>query len=289
MVTARGAINAARQGKRQMTRSKAGLSRVLGFAALAAATSAARADTIVLPTFDVVATTPLNGGQIDVAKSPFAVWQSTSQDMQTFNDTTLTGNLARSAPGVTVGNVSGNEFEPDLFYRGFDATAVTGTPQGLAVYQNGTRINEAFGDVVNWDLIPANAIDKTTIIAANPIFGLNALGGAVTVTMKNGFTWQGFEADLEGGSYLRAQEEIQYGKQFGDWSVYVAATQINDGGWRVAQASQLTNIYGDVGYKANGFESHLQLTAGNTQFGVAAYTPVQQLQTNWGSVYTVPQ
>ena len=272
-----------------MTRSKAGLSRVFAFAALTAATSAARADTIVLPTFDVVATTPLNGGQINVSQSPFAVWQTSSQDIQTFNDTTLPQSLARSAPGVTVGNVSGNEFEPDLFYRGFDATAVTGTPQGLAVYQNGTRINEAFGDAVNWDLIPANAIDKTTIIAANPIFGLNALGGAVTVTMKNGFTWQGFEADLEGGSYLRAQEEIQYGKQFGDWSVYVAATQINDGGWRVAQASQLTNIYGDVGYKANGFESHLQLTAGNTQFGVSAYTPVQQLQTNWGSVYTIPQ
>ena len=272
-----------------MTRSKAGLSRVFAFAALVAATSAARADTIVLPTFDVVATTPLGGGQINVSQSPFAVWQTSSQDIQTFNDTTLPQSLARSAPGVTVGNVSGNEFEPDLFYRGFDATAVTGTPQGLAVYQNGTRINEAFGDVVNWDLIPANAIDKTTIIAANPIFGLNALGGAVTVTMKNGFTWQGFEADLEGGSYLRAQEEIQYGKQFGDWSVYVAATQINDGGWRVAQASQLTNIYGDVGYKANGFESHLQLTAGNTLFGVSAYTPVQQLQTNWGSVYTLPQ
>src|SRR5208282_1450395 len=80
--------------------------------------------------------------------------------LQTFNDTTLPDNLARSAPGVTAGNVSGNEFEPDLFYRGFDATAVTGTPQGLAVYQNGTRINEAYGDVVNWDLIPANAIDK---------------------------------------------------------------------------------------------------------------------------------
>ena len=107
--------------------------------------------------------------------------------------------------------------------------------------------------------------------------------------MKNGFTWQGFEADFEGGSFLRAQEEIQYGKQIGNWSVYMAATQINDGGWRVAGASQLTNFYGDLGYKANGFESHLQLTAGNTQFGVAAYTPIQQLQTNWGSVYTIPQ
>jgi iron complex outermembrane recepter protein len=260
----------------------------LGVVFLAIHMTAARADTVVLPTFDVVATTPL-GSEINVSQSPFAVWQSTSQDMQTFNDTTLPQNLARSAPGVTVGNVSGNEFEPDLFYRGFDATAVTGTPQGLAVYQNGTRINEAFGDVVNWDLIPPNAIDKTTIVAANPIFGLNALGGAVTVTMKNGFTWQGFEADGQGGSFYNAQEQIQYGKQVGNWAVYLAASQINDGGWRVAEASQLTNFYGDVGYKANGFESHLALTAGNTQFGVAAYTPLQQLQTNWGSVYTIPQ
>src|SRR5580693_3792285 len=156
-----------------------------------ALTTGSWADTIQLPTFDVVATTPLNGGQIPVSQSPFAVWQTNSQDIQTFNDTTLPDTLGRSAPGVTVGNVSGNEFEPDLFYRGFDATSVTGTPQGLAVYQNGTRINEVFGDVVNWDLIPSIAIDKTTIVASNPIFGLNALGGAVTVTMKNGFTWQG--------------------------------------------------------------------------------------------------
>ena len=123
---------------------------------LALMTIGSRAEEITLPTFDVVATTPLGGGQINVSQSPFAVWQTSSQDTQTFNDTTLPDTLARSAPGVTVGNVSGNEFEPDLFYRGFDATAVTGTPQGLAVYQNGTRINEAFGDVVNWDLIPAN-------------------------------------------------------------------------------------------------------------------------------------
>ena len=124
------------------------------------------------------------------------------------------------------------------------------------MYQNGTRINEAFGDVVNWDLIPTNAIDKTTIVAANPIFGLNALGGAVTVTMKNGFTWQGFETDAEVGSYVRAQEQIQYGKQFGNWSIYGAATQINDGGWRVARETSqaYTNFYGDLGYKANGFK-----------------------------------
>src|SRR5271154_5981810 len=80
-----------------------------------------RAEEVELPTFDVVATTPLGGGEIDVARSPFAVWQTGAQDIQTFNDTTITETLARSAPGVTVSNVSGNEFEPSLFYRGFDA------------------------------------------------------------------------------------------------------------------------------------------------------------------------
>jgi iron complex outermembrane receptor protein len=256
---------------------------------LVSLTAGAWAQTIEIPTFDVVATTPLGGGEIDVAKSPFSVWQTGSQDIQTFNDSTLPDTLARQAPGVTVGNVSGNDFQPNVSYRGFDATAVTGTPIGLAVYQNGVRINEAFGDTVNWDLIPENAIDRTAIVAGNPIFGLNALGGAVTVTMKNGFTWQGFEADLRGGSFGRAQEELQYGKQVGNYSVYVAATQINDGGWRVDGASQLSNFYGDVGYKANGFESHLQLTAGDSQLGAAAFTPLQLLQNNWGSVYTVPQ
>jgi iron complex outermembrane recepter protein len=252
-------------------------------------TNCSRAETIELPTFDVVATTPLGGGEIDVAKSPFSVWQTGSQDIQNFNDTTLPDTLARQAPGVTVGNVSGNDFQPDLSYRGFDATPVSGTPIGLAVYQNGVRINEAFGDTVNWELIPGNAIDRTAIVAGNPIFGLNALGGAVTINMKNGFTYQGFEADLRAGSFYRAQAEIQYGKQIGNYSVYVAATQINDGGWRVDGASQISNFYGDVGYKANGFESHLQLTAGDSQLGTAAFTPLQELQSNWNSVYTVPQ
>ena len=256
---------------------------------LALTTAGSRAETITLPTFDVVATTPLGGGEIDVAKSPFAVWQTNSQDIQTFNDTTLTETLARQAPGVTVGNVSGNDFQPDLSYRGFNATPVSGSPIGLAVYQNGVRINEAFGDTVNWDLIPENAIDHTAIVAGNPIFGLNAIGGAITMTMKNGFTYQGFEGDVRGGSFGRAQEEFQYGKQIGNYSVYVAGTQINDGGWRVDGASQLSNFYGDVGYKANGFESHLQLSAGNSQLGVAAFTPLQLLQNSWSSLYTVPQ
>src|SRR5271157_5425474 len=141
---------------------------MIGTALLAAAAADARAETIELPTFDVVATTPLGGGDVDASRVPGAVWQTNASDIETYKDSTITQTLARQTPGVTVGNVSGSDFQPDVSYRGFDATPVPGRAEGLAVYQNGVRINEAFGDTVNWDLIPANAIDRMTIVAGNP-------------------------------------------------------------------------------------------------------------------------
>jgi len=261
----------------------------LGVVVLAAASANARAETIELPTFDVVATTPLGGGEIDAAKVPGAVWRTGAEDIQSHFDSTVTQTLAREAPGVTVGNVSGNDFQPDVSYRGFDATPVSGRAQGLAVYQNGVRVNEAFGDTVNWDLIAANAIDRMTLVAGDPIYGLNALGGALSVTMKNGFTWQGLEADGRGGSFGREQASFQFGKQVGDFAAYVAAEGINDAGWREDGASQIRRVYGDVGYRANGFETHLNVTAASNRFGASSSTPVELLQSDWSSVYTVPQ
>ena len=43
------------------------------------------------------------------------------------------------------------------------------------------------------------------VISNNPAFGLNALGGAVAVQMKDGFNFQGTTLDLMGGSFGRAQ------------------------------------------------------------------------------------
>ncbi|MGR9960588.1 TonB-dependent receptor plug domain-containing protein, partial [Escherichia coli] len=91
--------------------------------------------------------------------------------------------------------VAGNPFQPNVEFRGFVASPVAGTPQGLAVYQNGVRINEAFGDTVNWDLIPTAAIRSVSVVTNNPAFGLNALGGAVNVQMKDGFNYRGAEID----------------------------------------------------------------------------------------------
>src|SRR4029077_5611665 len=111
---------------------------------------------------------------------------------------------------------------PNLEFRGFVASPVSGTPQGLAVYQNGVRVNEAFGDTVNWDLIPTSAIKSIAVVTNNPAYGLNALGGAVSVQMKDGFSYHGAEIDTMAGSFGRIQASGQWGKQAGDWAVYGA-------------------------------------------------------------------
>ena len=108
-------------------------------------------------------------------------------------------------------DLQGNGFQQNLQYRGFDSSPLNGVPQGLAVYQNGVRINEAFGDIVNWDFLPNSAIEGITIVGANPVFGLNALGGAVTVLMRDGFSFQGTEIDVRGGSFGRVQGELATG------------------------------------------------------------------------------
>ena len=111
------------------------------------------------------------------------------------NGTAGVARTERDVPGVTLDAAAGNPFQPSLLYHGFLASPLQGNPQGLAVYLNGARFNQPFGDTVNWDLIPDLAIDRMDLVGSNPVFGLNALGGALSVHMKNGFTYQGGEVD----------------------------------------------------------------------------------------------
>src|SRR5262249_10950235 len=126
--------------------------------------------------------------------------------------------------------------------RGFAASPLQGTPQGLAVYMQGIRVNEAFGDTVNWDLIPKVAIGRSDIWTNNPAFGLNALGGAISFQMKDGFTYNGTEFDASGGSYGRVGGSLQYGVRNGEWGLYLAAEGLKDDGWRLQSPSRLARF-----------------------------------------------
>jgi outer membrane receptor protein involved in Fe transport len=129
------------------------------------------------PRVPVYPTTPLPGAGIDSDKVPASINTIDANQIKQTESLNISESLVKYVPGITVNEVNGNPFTPDVQFRGFVASPVSGTPQGLAVYQNGVRINEAFGDTVNWDLIPTAAIKSVDVVTNNPAFGLNALGG----------------------------------------------------------------------------------------------------------------
>jgi iron complex outermembrane receptor protein len=128
---------------------------------------------------------PAQPGAVDRDKIPSNVQVLSAPDFDHATTPDLLQSMARGLPGVALSDQTGNQFQLDLNYRGFTASPVIGTPQGLAVYQNGVRINEVFGDTVNWDFIPENAINRMTLVPSNPVYGLNAIGGALSLEMKN--------------------------------------------------------------------------------------------------------
>jgi len=256
--------------------------------ALLPGSALAQSETIALPDVNVVATSPLGGG-INRDKVPGTVQTLTSDDFTRTESSVVTDTLFQRIPGVSLSDPNGNGASQELNYRGFSASPLQGTPQGLAVYMNGIRFNEAFGDTVNWDLIPTVAIDRSDLWTNNPVFGLNALGGAVNLTMKNGFTYQGFEGNVQGGSYGRFTGDAQYGLQIGDTSVYLAAQGLHDGGWRHSSPADLSHVYADFGWKGDGGELHLLAAGASDSFGVAAATPVQLLDLDRRAIFTTPQ
>ncbi len=232
----------------------------------------------------------LRAGAQPLEKIPSTVETVTSADLEAdrvnFN---AVSTLARKTPGLNLSDSQGNPNRVDVNYRGFTASPVQGVPQGLAVYQNGVRINEAFGDIVQFDLIPPSAIQRIDVVTGNPVFGLNALGGAVNIQMKNGFTWQGTEFTLIGGSDSRIGGTLEHGQVSGDWSLYVNADGLYDHGWRYQSPSKIARVYADVGYRSQDSEFHLIGALAKTYFGAAAATPTDFTHVDDRAIFTWPQ
>jgi iron complex outermembrane recepter protein len=245
----------------------------------------------IAATSDLIDVSPVAGSGIDRNKIPANVPQPMrAQDFDHSKAPDLLQALTRSLPFTSLENQAGNPFQQDFNYRGFVASPVPGTPQGIAVYQNGVRINEAYGDVVNWAFLPEVAINKLTLQPNNPVFGLNAIGGAVSIDMKNGFNYHGTQVDGLGGMYGRLTGSVQSGIQNGGLSIYAAADATNDRGWRDhSSSSYLRRMYTDLGAKGEQAEFHLMFTGADNMLGAVAATPLQLLNQRWSSVYTWPQ
>ncbi len=259
-------------------------------ALVALASPPAVAQSVTVPTVTIIGTSPLLGSGIDRDTVPAATSVLKRDDLTRGGTTSSDAvrALNEQVGGVNIDSASGNAFQPTLIYHGFQASGLQGTPQGLAVYVNGVRFNQAFGDTVNFDLLPNIAIDEMNLEGSNPVFGLNALGGALNVQLKNGFTWQGGEASLHGGSFNTVGAEFQYGQQSGNTAVYAAASGLHQDGWRDGQSSDLQNFYGDAGWRGTAGELHFNVLLANSVLNGPGTSPVQLLAAAPAVVFTGP-
>ena len=180
--------------------------------------------------------------------------------VQSLSQKQIEESVSRSLPellktqfaSVNLNDAQNNPFQPDLQYRGFTASPLLGLPQGISVYLNGGRINEAFGDTVNWDLMPLDAIDTVSLYSgSNPLFGQNTLGGALTLNTKTGFTFDANEIDATVGQYGQSAISIETGGNNGSWGYYINANHYEEDGWRDYSPSEVNQVFSSVSYQDN--------------------------------------
>jgi outer membrane receptor protein involved in Fe transport len=233
---------------------------------------------------------PTGGSEVPIGKVPAGVTIVGKEELDRARTSSFTEVLNAYVPGVTINEALGNPLATDLQYRGFSASPLNGTPQGLAIYQNGVRLNEVFGDSMNFDLIPQIAIANVAIMSNNPIYGLNALGGAANVVMKDGFMFRGATVDTRLGSFGHKEVAAEAGQKAGNWAVYIAGEWIDEDGWRDISPARAKRAYADIGVKgASGAELHLNYTFANSHLGVVGPTPVELVDERRATVFTSPQ
>jgi iron complex outermembrane recepter protein len=232
---------------------------------------------------------PVGGSELPLDKVPAGISIVPSSQIERVASPSITEAINTYVPGATINEALGNALATDLQYRGFSASPLNGTPQGLAIYQNGVRMNEVFGDAMNWDLIPQIAIADIVMMSNNPAFGLNALGGAVNIIMKDGFRFQGSTVDARLGSFGHKEVAAEAGQRWGNWATYVAGEWIDDAGWRDRSPATAKRGYADIGVKGSDAEFHLNYSLADTFLGVVGPTPVELLAERRANVFTSPQ
>ncbi|MBC7416089.1 MAG: TonB-dependent receptor [Herminiimonas sp.] len=247
-----------------------------------------RAKALELPTVEVIGTTLLPGLGTSIREVPANVQVFTQRDLARQRQGNLAEYLEQNATSLTVNAAQGNPFQPEVSFRGFTASPLLGVPQGLSVFQDGVRINEPFGDVVNWDLIPQSAIASIQLIpGSNPAFGLNTLGGALAVYTKSGSDNPGGSVQITTGSFGRRAVEFEHGGKQGAWDYFFTGNLLRDRGWADHNPSRVGQFFGKVGYQDKDTDLDLSLTAADNTLEGTQTLPAS-LSGNIRQAYTYP-
>jgi len=260
-----------------------------GFAlARGAACAENPAEQLETPAVEVIGVTPLPGFGVPAAQVPANVQAVTGAEIVRQHPLNLSEFMSQRLSGVNVNENQSNPFQPDLTYRGFAASPLLGTPQGISVYQDGVRINEPFGDTVNWDSIPTAAISTINLIpGSNPLFGLNTLGGALSIRTKSGAQYPGTAATLYGGSFGRRSAEVQHGGANGELDYFASASAFREDGWRAQSPSDVRQFFSKLGWQDGTTDVDFSITHAESDLTGNGLLPQSMLRADPRQVYTL--
>jgi outer membrane cobalamin receptor len=240
-------------------------------------------------TVEVVGVTPIHGVGIARSKIPSNVQVSTADDLKRTGGIHAGEQLASSVTSVHVNDAQANPFQPDLQFRGFTASPLLGLPQGIAIYQDGVRMNEPFGDTVNWDVLPVSAIASVNVMpGSNPLFGLNALGGAVSLQTKTGFSHPGHALGAYAGSFGRRWLDLQSGARGDRVGYFVTGRVLNEDGWRDFSPSRVNQVFGNVEWRGPSTMVNASVGAAVNRLTGNGPAPVQLLDEDRAATFTHP-
>jgi len=239
-----------------------------------------KAEALETSTIEVVGTTPLPSVGTPINQVPSNVQTGSAKSIEQQQSIDLSEYLDNNLGSVNTSNTVANPYQADVQFRGFTASPLLGTPQGLSVYMDGVRVNEAFGDIVNWDLIPANAIANINLIpGSNPLFGLNTLGGALAVHTKSGEQFPGFKATVYGGSWARRAFDFETGgiSKENNLDYFVAGNIFKENGWRDHSSSDVKQLFGKVGWQNDTSDLDLSMALADTNLEGTQAVPLSTL------------
>lgn len=237
----------------------------------------------------VIGVTPVHGSELPVTQIPYNVQSAHGDDIERVQSLSLADFLNRTMESISINDVQNNPLQPDVQYRGFTASPLLGLAQGIAVYQNGVRINEPLGDAVNWDLLPQSAIYSINLIGgSNPLFGLNTLGGALTVDMKDGFNTEGHVVQAQGGSFGRRNLSVESGGNGGPFAYYANLHLFDEDGWRDLSGSSALNFYSSLGWRDGASSLNFNAGYGDSELIGNGPAPVELLDVDRDAIFTAP-
>jgi iron complex outermembrane recepter protein len=236
-----------------------------------------------------VSATPLAGLGVDPDQVPANTQTASGDELKRGRARTFGDLVNETFNSIAISEAQGNPFQPEVTFRGFSASALLGNPAGISVFFDGVRVNEPFGDTVLWDLIPSSAIESISIVpGSNPLFGLNTLGGAISIRTKSGRTSPGAEANLGAGSFGRRTAGASVGGagDYADGFMTFLADQ--DRGWRDDSPSRVRQLFGKAGWNDGHTSFDATYTYVRNRLNGSGVTPESMLQQSRTATYTHP-